>query len=195
MQDADNQVMVTSTQDSLRVSVTGYGVRTGMHLLMVLAVTLCFLVMPALAHAPSNITMSYNPDLHKLFVTVTHPTDDPATHYVRGVQVKLNGDVISDPLYKSQPGKNSFTYSYDVMANYGDTIWVVATDTNGQSLEARYDIPRPVSETAPLQTLPPSTVTSPPAPATALPATRTTYAAAGLLPVAGAAAVVLIRRK
>jgi hypothetical protein len=166
-----------------------------MPLLLAIAVSLYFLVMPALAHAPSNITMSYNPDLHKLFVTITHPTDDPTTHYVRGVQVKLNGDVISDPPYKSQPGKNSFTYSYDVMANYGDTIWVVATDTNGQSLEAHYDIPRPVSQTAALQTLPPSTVTSQPAPATALPATRTTYAAAGLLPVAVAAAVLLMRRK
>jgi hypothetical protein len=133
--------------------------------------------------------------MHKLSVTVTHPVDDPKTHYVRGVQVKINGEVISDPPYKSQPGRNSFTYTYDVMANPEDSVWVVATCVNGQSLESHYDIPKAVYTAAPAQTLPPATVTLPPATATLPPATGTTYADAGLLPVFGAAAVLLILKK
>ena len=65
---------------------------------LILAVILCFLIFPVMAHAPSDITISYNPDMHKLSVTVTHPVDDPKTHYIRGVQVKINGEVISDPV-------------------------------------------------------------------------------------------------
>jgi hypothetical protein len=169
--------------------------RTVVPIFLMLVTVLCMFMVPATAHAPSNIAISYNPDMHKLSVTVTHPVDDPKTHYVRSVQVKINGAVISDPQYKSQPGRNSFTYTYDVMANPGDTVWVVATCVNGQSLENHYDIPKAVHGVVTAQTLPPATVTSPPATATLPPATGTTYADAGLFPLFGAAAVLLIMRK
>jgi len=162
---------------------------------LILAVVLCLLISPATAHAPSDIAITYNPDMHKLSVTVTHPVDDPKTHYIRGVQVKINGEVISDPPYKSQPGRNSFTYTYDVMANPEDSVWVVATCVNGQSLENHYDIPKAAHAAVPARTLPPATATSPPVTATPPPATGTTYADAGLFPLFGAAAVLLMMRK
>jgi hypothetical protein len=162
---------------------------------LITAVILCFLIFPAMAHAPSNITISYNPDMHRLSVTVTHPVDDPKTHYVRGVQVKINGAVISDPPYKSQPGRNSFTYTYDVMANPEDTVWVVATCVNGQSLENHYDIPKAVHAAAPVQTLLSVTATSPRATTIPPPTAGTTYADTGLLPLLGAAGVLLILKK
>ena len=191
---AHSQVAENSMQDSCNLSKTNGGLHTGLLPILMLTVILCVLIMPVTAHTPSNITITYNPDMHKLFVTVTHPVDDPKTHYVRGVQVKINGEVISDPLYKSQPGKNSFTYSYDVMANPEDAVWVIATCVNGQSLEDHYDIPKPVRPTATAQTLPPVTVTSLSA-ITAAPTTRTTYAATGILPLLGAVAVLLMKRK
>jgi hypothetical protein len=169
--------------------------RTLVPFFLVLAAVLCFFMVPATAHAPSNIAITYNPDMHRLSVTITHPVDDPKTHYIRGVQVKINGAVISDPPYKSQPGRNSFTYTYDVMANPGDTVWVVATCVNGQSLETHYDIPNAVHAVPPAQTLPPATATSPPVKATAPPVTGTTYADAGLLSLFGAAGVLLILKK
>jgi hypothetical protein len=164
--------------------------------ILILVSALGLLVLPVMAHAPSNISIGYNPDMHILSVTITHPVDDPKTHYIRGVQVKINGEVISDPTYKSQPGRNSFTYTYDVMANPEDSVWVIATCVNGQSLENHYDIPRPVRPAAAtVQTLPPVVASLSPAIATALPTTGTTYADAGLLPLFGAAAVFLIIRK
>ncbi len=163
--------------------------------LLVLAVAMGLLIMPVTAHAPSNISIGYNPDVHQLSVTITHPVDDRLTHYIRWVQVRLNGDVISDPDYKSQPGRNSFTYTYDVMAHPGDTVWVTATCVNGQSLETHYDIVKPVSPTLIVHTLPPATVTYPPATTTAPPTARTTFADTGLLPVFGAVVVVLMMRK
>ena len=169
--------------------------RTVVPCFLMLAAVLCFFIVPATAHAPSNIAISYNPDMHRLSVTITHPVDDPKTHYIRGVQVKINGAVISDPPYKSQPGRNSFTYTYDVMANPGDTVWVVATCVNGQSLESHYDIPKAVHTAAPERTLPPATATLPTATATLPPATRTTYADAGLFPLFGAVAVLLVLKK
>jgi len=181
--------------DSCDLSKTSSSLHAGMLPVLILAVILCFLIFPVMAHAPSDIAIAYNPDMHKLSVTVTHTVDDPKTHYVRGVQVKINGEVISDPPYKSQPGRNSFTYTYDVMANPEDSVWVVATCVNGQSLESHYDIPKAVYTAAPAQTLPPATVTLPPATATLPPATGTTYADAGLLPVFGAAAVLVILKK
>ena len=154
------------------------------------------LAFPAAAHAPSNITIVYNPDMHKLFVTVIHPVDDPATHYLKSVQVRLNGNVISDPQYTSQPSKTAPIYSYDVMANPGDSVWVTATCVKGGSLEAHTEIRKPVIPTLPVQTTPGIVTTVSTIAATAIPVRTTTYASAGLLPLAGAAAaVVAIRRR
>lgn len=181
-------------QESRDLSKTTSSLHTGMPLILMLAVTLYLLIMPVTAHAPTNITIAYNPDMHKLYVTITHPVDDPATHYVRGVQVKINGDVISDPTYKSQPAKNTFTYTYDVMANPGDAVWVVATCINGQSLEEHIAIPQPTTVATRVQTSPTTDVTN--LPATAVPvAPKTTYASAGLLPLLGATAVLARVRK
>jgi hypothetical protein len=182
-------------QDSRDLSKNNSSRHTGMLLTLMLAATLCLLIMPVTAHAPTNITIAYNPDMHKLSVTITHPVDDPKTHYIRGVQVKINGNVISDPPYKSQPSKNTFTYTYDVMANPGDTVWVIATCVNGQSLEEHYDIQKPVQPVTTIPALPPETTASPPATTTALPTTGTTYAAPGFLSLSGAAAAVLLMRK
>jgi hypothetical protein len=174
---------------------TGHSKRTAVPGFLLLAAALCFFMVPVAAHAPSNITIGYNPDVHQLSVTITHPVDDRMTHYIRWVQVRVNGNVISDPDYKSQPGRNSFTYTYDVMANPGDTVWVTATCVYGQSLETHYDIVKPVSPTLIVHTLSPATVTPPPATTTAPPTARTTFADTGLLPVFGAVVVVLMMRK
>lgn len=181
-------------QDSCVFSKTSSSLCRGMAAVLVLIVTICFLTQPVTAHPPSGISIAYNPDMHKLSITITHPVDDPKTHYISRVHVKLNGNVISDPDYKSQPGKNSFTYTYDVAANPGDTVWVIATCVTGQSLEEHYDIPKPVTMTTIVRTLPPETATQLPE-TTALPTAKTTHAAPGLLSLSGAAAVLWIMRK
>jgi len=146
-----------------------------------------------MAHAPSAIAIAYNPMTYKLSVTITHPVDNPAVHYIRGVHVKLNGDVISDPDYKSQPSKDTFTYTYDVAAHPGDTFWVIATCVNGQSLETHYDVQKPLTPVF-LEEPPRRETAVPPPAATTLPA-PTTYAATGLLPLLGIPAVLILFRK
>jgi hypothetical protein len=161
----------------------------------VAALFLLLLVLPAAATAPSNITIAYNPDMHRLFVTVTHPTENPETHYIRGIQVKINGEVISDPVYTNQSSRTSFTRTYDVMANPGDAVWVVATCIQGQSLEAHIEIPKPGTTSAPAAAEPPVATTFAPATPPLPPATATTYADPGLIPLFGAVAVLLALKR
>ena len=140
------------------------------------------LVMPVSAHNPTDIQVSYDPGTEKLSVTVTHPVDDPTTHFVNKVQVRQNGRTISDPDYKSQPEKTTFTYTYDVKAAPGDTIWVLTTCNRGGSLEKKYDIPAPPTlTTAPAAAA--AATMQPEAPATSTP---TQKSPAGILAVLGA---------
>lgn len=178
-----------------QVRYSGTKLQTGLLRVLAAAAFLLLLILPATATAPSNITITYNPDMHRLFVTVTHPTENPETHYIRGVQVKINGEVISDPTYKNQTGRTSFTKSYDVMANPGDSVWVVATCIRGQSLEAHIDIPKPGMTAAPAKTTPAAAATPPPADTAGPETAGTTYADPGLIPLFGAAAVLLILKR
>jgi hypothetical protein len=156
---------------------------------LILAAVVCLLTVPASAHAPTAMNISFDPATAKIYVTITHPVDDPATHYLSRVQVKLNGDVISDPDYKSQPAKDTFTLTYDVNAHSGDEVWVTATCVRGGVLEKTYNVPEPVRVVTSAQV--PSTYQTQ-APATVPPATRSP---AGLVPVLGAVAAVLVMKK
>jgi len=146
-----------------------------------------FLVVPVTAHSPSDITINYDPAAEKLSVTITHVVDDPATHYVNKVQVKHNGRVISDPDYKSQPTKDTFTYTYDLKASPPDVFWVLTTCSRGGTLEKKYEIPYPVAATRE----PVSGAEIPVEPAAPVP---TQQSPAGLLALLGAAAVMLLKK-
>ena len=157
--------------------------------ILILAAAVCLLTLPVSAHAPSDMNISYDPSTAKIYVTITHPVDDPATHYLSRVKVKLNGDVISDPDYKSQPTKDTFTLTYDVNANSGDEVWVTATCVRGGVLEKTYKVPQPVRVVTSAQI--PSTYQTR-IPATVPPATKS---ATGTLSLLGAAAAVLMIRR
>ena len=169
-------------------TITGW-LRIAPTALVILAAAVCLLAVPAAAHAPTDMKISYDPNTAKIYVTITHPVDDPATHYLSRVKVKLNGNVISDPDYKSQPTKDTFTLTYDVNAAAGDEVWVTATCVRGGVLEKTYKVPQPARSVTSAQV--PSTYQAQP-PAT-VPAT--TKAATGFLPLLGAVAAVILIRK
>jgi len=157
-------------------------------ILAALAAFALLLAVPGAANPPGNVVMNYDQMTDKFTVTITHPVDDPAKHYINKVQVKYNGRVISDPDYKSQPTKDTFTYDYTVSALPGDTFWVYITCNQGGSVEKQYDIPVPVTTIA--------NVVAPAAPAEApAPVPPTQKSPAGILPLFGAAAAVLLLRK
>jgi hypothetical protein len=160
--------------------------------ILVLAVCACLLIIPAAAHAPTDMKISFDPGTAKIYVTITHPVDDPATHYLSRVQVKLNGDVISDPDYKSQPTKDTFTLTYDVNANPGDEIWVTATCVRGGTLEKSYTVPQPVRPTL---KAPSGTAVTPAAARLPASVPPTMKAPLGLLPLFGAMVSVFLTRK
>jgi len=68
----------------------------------------------ALAHPPADAVMSYDRNSGDLIVTISHPVDDPATHYVKQVTVTQGDTVLVDTSYTSQPDRSSVTYRYNL---------------------------------------------------------------------------------
>lgn len=157
---------------------------------LLLALAACILASPVAAHSPADMDIWFDPSAAKIFITVTHRVDDPQTHYLKTVRVKLNGAVISDPDYKSQPNDNMFTLSYDVNAHTGDVIDVTAICSRGGTLAKSHTIPEPVRVVTSPQV--PSTYVKPP-PAEAQATAQSSPSL--LLPLLGAAAAVLVMRR
>ena len=167
-------------------------------ILVVIALAALLIAGPAAATAPSDIVISYDPGTEKLSVTITHITDNPATHYVSKIQVKQNDRVISDPDYKSQPTKDTFTHTYDVKALSGDTFRVIATCSISGSLEKVYEFtPRTTAATP--ATPAPADPAVPAAPAvtpnTPAPTATTQKSPLGIVPFRGVAAFLLMRKE
>ena len=65
-----------------------------------------------LAHTPAGVSVSYNEQSGNLDVAITHPVDNPGTHYVKRVTIRQGSTVLSDTSYTNQPGLSDFNYSY-----------------------------------------------------------------------------------
>lgn len=142
------------------------------HILAFLVISVCagVVVFPAAAHAPSDMSISSNELSKMLNVTITHQVPNPQAHYVKEVRVTLNGNVVSDSPYTSQPAPDTFTYTYPLLPAPGDTIEVTASCNIAGSISRTMYIPGPTA------TAPGQTSTPPP----------TQKAASGMIPVVGA---------
>ncbi len=160
-------------------------------LVLTALVAVCLFATPVMAHSPTNMVLSVDPGSGNLLVTITHPVDNPTTHYVKGVQVLVNGGVVSDSQYNSQPTKDTFTYTYDVSARPGDSIRVIATCVLGGLADKTYEIPVPEHATTMVTPVPQSTPASQGIPVQS----QTQKTPLGFVPLFGAAAVLLIRKK
>jgi hypothetical protein len=146
----------------------------------VIATLLWVVVPPATAHAPSDMSISYNELSKNLSVSITHQVQNPLVHYIQEVRVTINGNVVSDSRYTSQPVPDTFTYTFPVLTVPGDTIEVTASCNMGGSASRIMYMPGP-------------TATAPGQPGTPQP---TQSAAWGIVPVLGALlAIEAIRRK
>jgi len=140
------------------------------------------LVSPVAATPPTAVDLAYNDVAGQLNVTITHPVPNPGVHYIRNVMVKVNDDVVINRDYTSQPTTDTFTYTYAIPLQAGDTVRATATCVLTGSLTGTLTIPAPVHVTA--------------SPTAAVPVpTPTPKAAAGLLPVTGAIVLVLATKK
>lgn len=91
-------------------------------------VTVCFMYpQMSLANAPKDVNLSYDSQSQMLTVTITHKSPFPKVHYIKIVEIKNNGSIVSTNKYKNQPDQATFTYSYKVPAKAGETLEVNAS--------------------------------------------------------------------
>ena len=81
----------------------------------------------AYANPPKDVTLVYNSASQTLEVTIVHESASPSWHYIKKVEITVNGKSISVNDYKSQPDKTKYVYSYKVQAVQNDVLEVTAT--------------------------------------------------------------------
>jgi len=79
------------------------------------------------AVSPSNIKLKYDLNNRLLQVTIIHDTAEDRLNYVKFVEIKKNGSVVSIHTYSSQPDGKAFTYQYKINAIEEDTLQAVVT--------------------------------------------------------------------
>jgi hypothetical protein len=94
--------------------------------ILMTALLLALLPAPGRAHSPKEVILTYDRAKQTLEVRITHPSQNPAAHYIKKVELKKNGQTISTTEYQSQPEKTTFVYSYPLDAAPGDVIEVKA---------------------------------------------------------------------
>jgi hypothetical protein len=85
------------------------------------------------AHAPSDISISYDLTKQELTVNITHSVSNPSTHYINEVEIKKNNMVVNTSTYTSQPTTAIFSYIYQINATAGDNFSVTAKCNQGGS--------------------------------------------------------------
>jgi desulfoferrodoxin (superoxide reductase-like protein) len=138
---------------------------------LAVAVLTLFLVAPVMANPPSDMTLAYNEQSGELEVTLTHPVADPTTHYIKTIQVSINGQKVNETRFTSQPATTTFFEKFPLTAQPGDEIEVTASCVLGGDLTKQMTIGEEPATAAPTQ-----------------------KAATGMIPFLGLALVLLFKR-
>jgi len=91
------------------------------------ALLLALLPAPGGAHPPKEVVLTYDQAKQTLEVRITHVVSDPAKHFIEKVEIRKAGKTISQTEYQSQPGPETFSYTYPLDAAPGDLIEVKAS--------------------------------------------------------------------
>ncbi len=91
----------------------------------------CFFPQSSYASPAEDVLIRYNLKTQVLLVTIKHDTMFKGSHYIKFVEIKKNGNVVSINTYDSQPSGDSFTNSYRVPAIEDDIIEVTVTCSRG----------------------------------------------------------------
>jgi len=94
---------------------------------LILAAVCCLYPQTSFASSPQDVKLEYDANTQTLTVTITHKTSSPNYHYIKYVEIKKGGAVVSKNKYENQPDPVTFTYKYKVPASEGETIKVTAT--------------------------------------------------------------------
>ncbi|MBP1710427.1 MAG: hypothetical protein H6Q49_629 [Deltaproteobacteria bacterium] len=86
------------------------------------------------ASPPESLQLVYNKNTQTLIVNIAHDTMLKGSHFIKYVEIKKNGAVVSINKYESQPTGDKFSYSYKIPAIEEDTFQVTATCTKKDSV-------------------------------------------------------------
>lgn len=77
------------------------------------------------AHPPSDIKITFNPDTKMLQAVIYHNTSNPLNHYIKKVDVSLNGKEIIEHQISREDNNETQTVSYLIPdAKDGDSLSV-----------------------------------------------------------------------
>lgn len=81
----------------------------------------------AYAHPPSDITITYDTATKILYAVIVHPVNNPEKHFIKKVDIWLNGQEIIEHKISKQDGNTTQIISYLIPdAKAGDSISVEA---------------------------------------------------------------------
>ncbi len=89
-----------------------------------------------LSSPPEKLDVKYVYQTQKLLVEITHNSMFKGSHYIKYVEIKKNGSIVSLNTYTSQPTGDTFAYVYSIPAEDGDVFEVTATCSRGDSKTA-----------------------------------------------------------
>jgi len=78
----------------------------------------------SLATPPQEVKLEYDANSQTLAVSITHNSVFPSFHYIKTVEIKKNGKIVSTNTYGNQPSPETFIYKYTVPAADGETLEV-----------------------------------------------------------------------
>ncbi len=79
------------------------------------------------ANPPQAVVISYDASSQNLTVTITHKSAATGSHYIKYVEIKKNGTVVSKNTYSNQLDRQTFIYTYKLPASDGDNLEVTAS--------------------------------------------------------------------
>ncbi len=86
-------------------------------------------------HSPSAMNLSYDLAEQELTIGITHQVENPDTHYVDKIEVRVNDELVTTEDYSSQPLATGTSVILEITAEIGDVIKVNASCNQGGSLE------------------------------------------------------------
>jgi hypothetical protein len=94
----------------------------------------------ALADPPQDVKIAYDSNSQTLTVTITHKSSFPGFHYIKSVDIKKNGIVVSANAYDKQPDEATFAYTYKIAADKGDALEATVSCSLSGTKSATLDV-------------------------------------------------------
>src|SRR4030043_2429570 len=108
----------------------------------VLVFLMFYCVYPPLIYAdpPQDVKLAYDLNSQTLTVTITHKSSFPGFHYIKSVEIKKNGIVVSTNTYDKQSDSATFSNTYKIAADKGDSLEATVSCSLSGNKSATLDV-------------------------------------------------------